>query len=86
MRTRITLIAVALISLCTGLVLTRLHAEPVVLGADGIGRYQLVRINDQIGLMVDTKTGRTWQRLISTNLKVGEWQEMSIEELGGHAK
>ena len=86
MRKPILLTAVAVLALSAGIALPHLHAEQMVVGADGVGRYQVVRAADSMVVLVDTKTGRTWQRFVSTSVKAGQWDEITVDELAGRAK
>ena len=47
---------------------------------------QVVRAADSMVVLVDTKTGRTWQRFVSTSVKAGQWEEITVEELAGKGK
>lgn len=86
MRKTVVIIVVAVVALFAGLAIPHLRAEQMVVGTDGVGRYQVVRAADSMVVLVDTKTGRTWQRFVSTSVKAGQWEEITVEELAGKGK
>ena len=87
MKTASLVLIAMVIAVALTLALPHLHAaEPMLVGADGVGRYQVERVGDNLAVLVDTKTGRVWQRLISTNLRASQWEEITVDELAANAK
>ena len=87
MRTPLIIAATAILSAAFTLAIPHLHAaEPMMVSTDCIGRYRLERVADNIGVLVDTRTGRLWKRFISTGVSDGQWSEITVEELAIKAK
>lgn len=42
------------------------------------GRYQMVVTNGVNVFLVDTKTGRVWQKFVSSNEGTSEWSEQDV--------